>query len=412
MKDFEKKARGYALKNALIHGGKASVGSVISALFNEGLKKEDMKEKGNEINEIVNSVNELSFDEQEKEFESLKDILSERKVREGLPELPNAEKGVVMRGAPSASGPMHILHGISYSLSYDYFKKYGGKMIIRVEDTNPKNVDPKAYRLIEDETKWLFEGEVGFYIQSDRMDLYYKYAEDLIEKGFAYVCSCTSEEFKTKYSELKENCPCRNNEVKENQMRWKKMRSKEKDSYKEGEVVLRFKTPGEGMKHKNPAMRDFPLARINETKHPRQGNKYRVWPLMNLCVSVDDIEMKMTHIIRGKDHRDNAERQKMIFDVFGKKYPWTYFLGRYHFLDMPLSTTQFRKGIEEGKYSGWDDPKLPTLASLKKRGYKPQAFWKMAEHIGLSEVDKKISKEDFFKVFNKFNEEKWAMSGV
>jgi glutamyl/glutaminyl-tRNA synthetase len=82
----------------------------------------------------------------------------------------------------------------------------------------------------------------------------------------------------------------------------------------------------------------------------------------------------------------------MVFEVLGKKSPWTGFLGRYHFKDMELSTTKFRQGIESGKYSGWDDPKLPTLASLKKQGYKPEALWKMAEHIGLSEVDKVIEK--------------------
>jgi len=113
----------------------------------------------------------------------------------------------------------------------------------------------------------------------------------------------------------------------------------------------------------------------------------------------------MTHIIRGKDHRDNAERQKMIFKTFNKKYPWTGFLGRYHFKDMELSTSKFRKDIENKKYSGWDDSKLPTIASLKKRKYKPEAFWKMAEHIGLSEVDKTLDKKDFFKILDDFNKE-------
>jgi glutamyl-tRNA synthetase len=150
-------------------------------------------------------------------------------------------------------------------------------------------------------------------------------------------------------------------------------------------------------------MRDFPLARINLIKHPRQDKKYRVWPLMNLSVSVDDMEMGLTHIIRGKDHRDNAMRQKLIFEVFGKEYPWEAYLGRYHFKDLKLSTSKFRKEIEDGKYSGWDDPKLPTIQSLKKRGYKPEAFWKMAEHIGLSEVDKTLEAKDFFRLLDEFN---------
>jgi len=89
----------------------------------------------------------------------------------------------------------------------------------------------------------------------------------------------------------------------------------DKKGFKMGEAVLRFKSK-EGMKHKNPAMRDFPLARINETSHARQKNKYRVWPLMNLSVTVDDIEMKIDSYYSWKDHKDNAERQKMIYEVF------------------------------------------------------------------------------------------------
>ena len=159
------------------------------------------------------------------------------------------------------------------------------------------------------------------------------------------------------------------------------------------------------MNEKNPAMRDFPLARIDTNEHARQGKKYRVWPLMNLAVTVDDIEQKMTHIIRAKDHRDNAKRQEMIFRSLGlkNKIPWTAFLGRYKFKDMELSTTKMRQAIEQGKYSGWDDKRLPTIASLKKQGYKPQAFWKFAERVGLSESDKVMDRKEYFQLLDAFN---------
>ncbi len=400
IKNLDKKIRGYALKNALAYNGKANQGAVISALFNEGLKKEDMKKYGKKISQIIKEINKLNLKQQQKEFDSLKKIISEREEREGLPELPNVSKsGVTMRIAPSASGALHVMHAINASLSYDYVLKYGGKMIVRIEDTNPENTYEKAYKLIKKDAKWLFKNKAKIFIQSDRMSLYYKYAKKLIKSEHAYVCTCEADKFR-EYSKNKKECPCRNLKVKENMERWKEMLSKQ--GFKPGEAVLRFKSV-KGMQHKNPAMRDFPLARINLTKHPRQGKKYRVWPLMNLAVSVDDIEMKMTHIIRGKDHRDNAKRQEMIFTSLGKKYPWTGFLGRYHFKNMELSTTKFRKEIKSGKYSGWDDSKLPTVASLKKQDYKPEAFWKMAEHIGLSEVDKTFEKKEFFKLLKKFN---------
>ena len=105
-------------------------------------------------------------------------------------------------------------------------------------------------------------------------------------------------------------------------------------SYKEGEAVLRFKS---NMKDKNPAMRDFPLARINLTEHARQKKKYRVWPLMNLAVAVDDIELGMTHMIRAKDLMDSAKRQKLMYGVLGKKFPWAGYLGMWHIKGLRLS---------------------------------------------------------------------------
>jgi len=187
---------------------------------------------------------------------------------------------------------------------------------------------------------------------------------------------------------------------KENRERWEMMFDVK--SYESGDAVLRFKSD---MTHRNPAMRDFPLARINDTPHVLQKRKYRVWPLMNLSVTVDDIEMGMTHIIRAKEHRDNAERQRMMFDVLGKKFPWTGFLGRWHIKGLRLSASEITKGIEEGRYSGWGDEKLPTIQALRKKGYRASAFWKFAENVGLSESDKIIDKKEFFRLLDSFNKE-------
>ena len=359
--DLDKKVRAYALKNAVAYNGKAQQGAVISALFNEGLKKEDMKKYGKKISEIVNEVNKLSLEEQEKEFEKLKKEVHEREHREGLEELPNSKKGVIMRFRPAPSGPLHIGHVISNIVNSLYVKKYGGKFYVIIDDTNPESVLKDSYKKIKEDCDWVFSNVTKYINSSNRMKIYYKYAEDLIKKKSAYVCTCSAEKFK-KFSDFKEDCPCRNNDLKENIYRWKKMLDKGKNNYKEGEAVLRFKTRG-GMKHPNPAMRDFPLARINLTQHPLQKKKYRVWPLMNLVVAVDDIELKMTHIIRGKDHRDNAERQKMIFEVFNKEYPWTFFMGRIKFKDLVLSKRKITQAIKSGEFSGDEDERLPTIVS-------------------------------------------------
>jgi glutamyl-tRNA synthetase len=401
MKDFDKKIKAYALKNAIAHDGKAQTGSVISSLFNDGLKPEDVKKYAKEINKTIEEVNKLPLDKQKEEFEQFQKVVSHREGREGLPELPGAKKGkVIMRFAPSPSGPFHVGHALTGSLSYLFVKKYGGIFYVRIEDTNPENIYPQAYDMIKKESKWLFPGKfLKIIIQSDRMKIYYNLAEKLIKKDVAYVCTCSQEEFK-KFVDNKKECPCRGISPKENMERWKKMLDKK--GYKEGEAVLRFKSD---MHDKNPAMRDFPLARINLAAHARQGIKYRVWPLMNLAVTADDIDLKMTHIIRAKDHRDNAERQKRIYIALGlkAKVPWTGFLGRIKFTDLELSATKMRQAIDAGEYKGWDDPRLPTIASIMKKGYKPSAFWKFAERIGLSENDKVMDKHEFFRLLDDFN---------
>jgi len=397
-KKWEEKILAYSLKNAISHNGEAKVESVISSLFHEGLRKEEVKEVISNVKKTIKDVNNLSLNEQKERYNKFERLISKRKERKGLLPLPRARKGkVIMRFAPSASGPLHIGHAATSCISFLYVKRYGGKFYVRIEDTNPENVYKPAYKLLKEDVEWLFDNKAKIVIQSERMSLYYKYIEKLINLRKAYICECSQKKFK-EFVSKKKNCPCRGLSVNEQLKRWKKMLSKR--GYEEGEAVVRFKS---GMKLKNPAFRDFPLARINLKRHPLQGNKYRVWPLMNLAVAVDDIEMKMTHIIRAKEHRDNAEKQKMIFSALKKKFPWVGFLGRWHFSDMVLSTTKMRQAIEKGKYKGWDDPRLPTISSLRKQGYKKQAFWKFSEQVGLSETDKVIEKKEYFRLLNQFN---------
>jgi glutamyl-tRNA synthetase len=392
--------KAYALKNAIEHDGKAIPGAVVNSLFNEGLKREEIKDAIPRISDILNEVNSCSLDEQRKQFDKLKKLVSEREEREGLRELDNVnkKKGVIMRFAPSASGPMHIGHVLTGMLSSLYVKKYGGKFYVRIEDTNPENIYEPAYKMIPEEGDWIFGNVKEYIIQSDRMELYYKYIKNLLEKEAIYVCCCDAEKFRELIMNKKQ-CPCRGLSKKKNLERWEKMLNGE---YKEGEAVIRFKSD---VNHPNPAMRDFPLARVNTSRHARQGKKYRVWPLMNLSVAIDDIESDMTHIIRGKDHKDNAERQRMIYNALNKKFPMVYFIGRYNFTDMELSTSKTRQEIEKNKYSGWDDIRLPFVAALRKRGYQPEAFVKLVEEKGMSEVDKVIKKKDFFELLDLFNRE-------
>lgn len=396
--NWEKKIRAYSLKNAIEHEGKCQESSVLAGLFHEGLKREDVKSVISSVKKTVSEVNKLLLEEQEREFSKLEKQVDHRLEREGLPELPNVPKsGVVMRFSPSASGVMHLGHIITGMPTSLYVKKYGGKFYLRIEDTDPEKVDPEAYDSLPKDAEWVFGNVTEWYAQSDRMSKYYDFALELIKRGAAYICTCESEAFKRLVNN-KKACPCRKKSIKDNISGWNKMRDKK--GYAEGDAVLRFKSD---LKNENPAMRDFPLARIKEEKHFKQGKKYRVWPLMNLCVTLDDMEFKITHIIRAKEHRDNALRQEMIFKVLGKKVPETFFLGRYKFDDLPLSKTKLKKMIEEGKFHGWDDIRMPLARNFRKRGYLPKAFEEFAIQRGLSEVDKVLSQKDFFEHLDNLN---------
>ncbi len=394
----------YALKNALEFQGKANKNVILGLTLRDKPElKKDVPKVLKEIEKIIREVEELPLEKIQKKLQELAPELlkkeKEEKVEGPLKPLPNAKKGkVVVRIAPSPSGPLHIGHAYGLSLNYEYAKMYDGKFILRIEDTNPENIYPPAYQQIEEDARWLTGNTVAqVVVQSSRLGTYYDYAEQLVQKGRAYVCTCDADQWR----ELKNNaqaCPCRNLSVKENQLRYAKMFNE----YAEGEAVLRLKTD---IKDKNPAMRDFPLMRVNEHVHPKTGKEQRVWPLMVFAVAVDDHELSVTHVLNGKDHADNAVKETMIMDCFGWKHPEYRHWGRINFEGFKLSTSETRKSIEQHEYTGWDDSRLPFLPALRKRGYQPEAFRKFSLEIGLSLADKSVAKEEFWKVVNAFNRE-------
>ncbi len=394
----------YVLKNAVDFKGsvneKAILGLVLRA--HPELKK-NIRKVLSEINSAVKEIEGKDMKEIETKLKKLSpDLMKEKKKEENigpLKLLPNAEKGkVIVRIAPSPSGPLHIGHAYGTSLNYEYSKMYEGKFIARIEDTNPENIYENAYEMILEDANWLTENNVSeVVIQSSRLGTYYDYAETLVGKGKAYVCLCNPDKFR----EMKnkgEACPCRDLEIKENQQRYAKMFGE----YAEGEAVLRLKTD---IQDKNPAMRDFALMRINEHIHPKTGKEQRVWPLMVFSVAIDDHELGVTHVLNGKEHADNAAKEKIIMEYLGWKFPEYKHWGKINFEGFKLKTSTTKIAIEQGEYKGWDDIRLPFLLALKRRGYQAGAFRKYALEIGLSLNDKKVSLEEFWKNVNSFNRE-------
>ena len=323
----------------------------------------------------------------------------EKKIEGPLKPLTNAKmRKVLVRIAPSPSGPLHIGHAYGASLNYEYSKMYGGKFIVRIEDTNPGNIYAPAYELIEDDVKWLTENNVSqVFTQSSRLGIYYDHAEKLVDMDKVYVCTCDADTWREKKNN-KEACPCRDLDQKEQQTRYAKMFNE----YAEGEAVLRLKTD---IEHKNPAMRDFAIMRINEHIHPKTGKEQRVWPMMVFSVAIDDHEMKITHVMNGKEHADNAKKETMIMECFGWNAPEYKHWGRINFAGFRVSASKTRLAIEQNEYTGWDDIRLPFLPALRRRGYQPEAFRKYAIEIGLSLNDKTVAIEEFWKNVNAFNKE-------
>ena len=400
---LEESIKKYALQNAIHFNGKCNPGSVIGKIISEYPEvKKNMKKTMQLINDTCKEISSQTLKTSTEQLKAIDPSLLEKKKgekKEGLKDLKNAkENEVVVRIAPSPSGPLHIGHAYGASLNYEYAKKYKGKFIVRIEDTNPNNIYPQGYELIEEDTKWLTENHVDkLIIQSSRLDIYYEYAKKLVDIGKAYVCNCNSDEWR----ENKNNkiaCKCRNLEIKEQQLRFYKLFKE----YSDGEAILRLKT---NIKDKNPAMRDFGIMRINEQIHPKTGKKNRVWPLMVLSVAIDDHLLGITHVMNGKEHADNAKKEAMIMELLGWTPPEYLHWGRINFEGFSVSASKTKLAIEQNNYEGWDDIRLPFLPALRKKGYQPKAFRKFAIQIGLSLNDKTVSMEEFWKNINFLNKE-------
>ncbi len=396
--NLEEEIRKQALKNAFLHGGKASAGSVISKILGEF---PEYRKNAGELAKLVNieleKVNGMSAEEiaatvhlEFPEFE-----VKEKKVQvHNLPELRNVKGSVVMRMAPSPSGPLHIGHSRMAILNDEYVKRYGGKLILRIEDTNPANIDPIAYEQIPRDLEWLGVTVHQIAIQSDRMESYYEQARLLIAAGHAYVCTCIQEEFKQKIS-ASVACPHRETPPEENLEKFQKMVD---GTFSPGQAVLIIKTD---LKHPNPSVRDWIAFRISDAVHPRHGTEYHAYPMMNFSVAVDDHLLGLTHVIRGKDHINNTEKQKYIFNYNKWKLPEYYHYGLVDFPGVILKTSIIKKGLAEGKYSGWDDVRLGTLLAFRKRGFRPETFRRYWIRSGMREIDSEFSVE----IFNSINKE-------
>ncbi len=397
--DLEATVRKYALQNAVLYSGKANPKAVQGKVLAEAPElRSRVKEVLPLIASVVEKVNSMPIAEQQRELEAIDASLLRREKgerRTGLPVLPGMERGkVVMRFAPGPSGPLHLGHTRVAILNDEYCRTFDGTFINRIEDTNPERIDPAAYDMIPEDLEWLGVKVHRTVVQSDRFELYYDIARQLIELGRAYVCTCPAEEWRA----LKEKgvpCPHREEDASTAMEKFERMLA---GQYGEEEAIFVVKTD---LAHPNPAIRDFVGLRIvTSTPHPLKGSRYCAYPMMNFSVAVDDHLLGLTHVLRGKDHLNNTLRQEYIFNYLGWKRPHYTHYGLVHVPDAILKTSTVGKGIKAGEYAGWDDVRLGTVRALAKRGFRPEAIRRFWVDCGVKETDIEFSWDNLY-AYNK-----------
>ncbi len=397
----------YSLANA-IEFGKAKENKILPKLFRHGLKKDEIPKIMPLIKEIVNKVN--SWDEKTRklQFGRYEHLIPEKQEQEaGLLELSGINEDgkvnltggkPVFRIAPFPSGALHLGNAKTFLLNSLYAERYGGKLILVIDDTigsEKKPIEKEAYELIKKGLKYLgIEYDKKIIYKSDRLKIYYKYAEELIEKEMAYVCYCTQKEFQ-KLKEQGKECGCRQLPKEIQKKRWKEMFTIE-----EGHAVLRIKT---GMQNPNPAFRDRVLFKISDREHPKVKKKYRIWPTLEMSWAVDDHLLGITHIIRGNDLMIETDMERAIWKIFSWKDREIIHTGLVNIdfgekSENKISKSKSREEVLSGKYSGWDDPRTWSIQSLERRGISPEAIREFVREIGLNKQDITIPIETLYAI--------------
>ena len=382
--DLRKAIRGVALQNASEHEGKTRNETVISKILGS---RPDLRSKTREIipiiSEVVTEINRLSVSEQKSEIENnFPELLTTKPKQEriGLPPLEGAENGkVVTRFPPEPNGYPHIGHAKAAIIDEEYAKMYDGKLILRFDDTNPENERLEYYAAIKVGLDWLGVKYDRVKNTSDDIELIYKKGMQMIESNHAYVCTCNQETISNNRREMKA-CKCRSSDVDKNTKRWHDMFEK----YNPGEAIVRFRGD---MESDNTVMRDPALFRIIEGSHPLLMEKYRVWPNYDFAVAIEDSIDGVSHAFRTKEYELRNELYYAILDRLSMRKPKMLEFSRLEFEGMPVSKRVLKPLVEGGQVSGYDDPRLPTLEAMRRRGIVPEAIRKFVLSLGFTKSD-------------------------
>lgn len=386
--ETEKLVKTIALKNSVEHGGKAHLDAVMSKLLGTrpDLRK-SVKEVMSDIKSAVQYVNSLSAETQKSMLEELSPGQVERKQSAGpteptLPPLRGAIYGqVVTRFPPEPNGYPHIGHAKAAVIDEEYARMYGGKLILRFDDTNPLKEKLEYYDAIKEGLDWLGVRPDVVKNTSDDIDLLQSQGKRLVELGGAYVCTCSQE----KMHDLRAKglpCECR----ADHSIALDRIGNFFGGSYQQNQAIIRFKGD---MADQNTAMRDPALFRIIEGEHPKLGSRIRVWPTYDFAAPVEDSIDGVTHAMRTKEYELRNELYFAILERLGMRKPEMIEFSRLEFEGVPVSKRKIRPLIDNGTIQSWDDPRLPTLKSFKRRGFVPAAIRKFVLSLGITLAETK-----------------------
>ena len=292
------------------------------------------------------------------------------------------------RFPPEPNGYLHIGHAKSICLNFGIAKEFGGKCNLRFDDTNPEKEEQEYIDAILEDVRWLgFDWEDRLYYASDYFEQMYEYAVQLTKAGKAYVCDLNADEIREYRGTLTKpgkNSPYRSRSVKENLDLFQRMRAGE---FEDGCRTLRAKID---MSHPNLNMRDPVMYRILHATHPRTGDKWCIYPTYDWAHGLEDSVEKITHSICTLEFENHRPLYDWFIEQLGVHHPQQIEFARLNLTYTVMSKRKLLQLVQQGKVSGWDDPRLPTICGLRRRGYSPESIRNFCQIIGINKFNSTI----------------------
>jgi len=298
---------------------------------------------------------------------------------------------IITRFPPEPNGYLHIGHAKSICINFGLAEKFGGECNLRFDDTNPTKEEQEYVDAIIRDVEWLGFKWAKLCFASDYFDQFYEWAIELIKAGKAYVDHQSPEEIRRTRGTLTEpgiESPYRNRSVEENLMLFEKMR---KGEFQEGECVLRAKID---MSHPNLNMRDPVMYRILKKKHHRTKDKWCIYPMYDFAHGYEDAIEGVTHSICTLEFQDHRPLYNWFLDNVSVPHrPRQYEFARLNLSYTVMSKRKLLELVEKGYVNGWDDPRMPTISGLRRRGFTPSSIRRFCEEIGVSKTNSLVDIE-------------------